>query len=568
MPQLNDVRGVDIEVDGEEFPRRLKLEFVGATAEDDPANRKTVITLDGSGGGSGDISGAVNVGSGADIFRDETDGTLNFRGITSTWSGVGFAISGDNVAMSITNAANAASALGVLPLTGGTITGDLDFSGEDATLTLPNHDDAEQSSLTPAVGMVLWNTDNERIEVYDGDSWEPVAAAGSDDITNESDVTGATVSDALETLDAALDDYLPLAGGTMSGAIDMGGEALHNASYLAPAGTLPTLGDFRLPYQGTLYARGNGGSDHRLLFFGTGAVNENVFHVGNTALRMVFDAQSASVDAYYFRTNGVFRLAIGNNQAEFSVPLTWSRTVSGPTIQQTSQTSGAANALTVAGQNNLGGDGGGLNLDSGSGSTGTHGNITQRLGGSVVVDRKTNATATSLSTGGTGKLCQWNGDTSTGSVRWAYAIARTNSVKEVSSDAGNVTLAQDIFRYATRVTMNSGGGATTIWTWDKSAELNQDTYIICLSADVVLLNQSEGYAGGWCSKDCVVAYRSGEITVLQQSEQTDRLMGTPEGGGVTVTWDLDGDDIRLRVNHTLEDSMEVSARIEGFLMQP
>src|SRR5690606_1983555 len=124
------------------------------------------------GGGSGDITGAANVGSGMDIFRDEVSGVLNFRGLASTWAGIAFSINGDNIELGVSNAANAAGALGALRTAGGTITGDLDFSGEDATLTLPNHDDDEQSALTPALGMVLWNTTNARIEVWDGDSWE------------------------------------------------------------------------------------------------------------------------------------------------------------------------------------------------------------------------------------------------------------------------------------------------------------------------------------------------------------------------------------------------------------
>lgn len=52
-----------------------------------------------TGGGGGEANLGANVGSGADIFRDKTGVTLNFRGINGT-AGIGAVVSGDNVNLS------------------------------------------------------------------------------------------------------------------------------------------------------------------------------------------------------------------------------------------------------------------------------------------------------------------------------------------------------------------------------------------------------------------------------------------------------------------------------------
>lgn len=83
-----------------------------------------------------------------------------------------------------------------LPLAGGTMTGQLNFSGTThAGIKLLSLTTAERDALTPAVGMVIYNTTTSAYNVYDG-AWKAVTIGG------------------------VLTDYLPLAGGTMAGNIN------------------------------------------------------------------------------------------------------------------------------------------------------------------------------------------------------------------------------------------------------------------------------------------------------------------------------------------------------------
>jgi hypothetical protein len=75
MPEL--VGPVNIEANGDPAERRRGgLNFVGATLEDDPDNDRINVTLPGGGAGSGS-----NLGSGLQVFKDVSAGTLRHRTI-------------------------------------------------------------------------------------------------------------------------------------------------------------------------------------------------------------------------------------------------------------------------------------------------------------------------------------------------------------------------------------------------------------------------------------------------------------------------------------------------------
>ena len=83
-----------------------------------------------------------------------------------------------------TTAAAARTTLGVdasgvnLPLAGGTMTGQINFSGTNhAGIKLISLTTAERDALTPANGMLIYNTSNARAEQYTSGAWAPVSSS-------------------------------------------------------------------------------------------------------------------------------------------------------------------------------------------------------------------------------------------------------------------------------------------------------------------------------------------------------------------------------------------------------
>jgi hypothetical protein len=65
-----------------------------------------------------------------------------------------------------------------LPLAGGTMTGQINFSGTNhAGIKLVSLTTAERDALTPANGMLIYNTSNARAEQYTSGAWAPVSSS-------------------------------------------------------------------------------------------------------------------------------------------------------------------------------------------------------------------------------------------------------------------------------------------------------------------------------------------------------------------------------------------------------
>ena len=113
-----------------------------------------------------------------------------------------------------------------LPLAGGTMTGQLNFSGTThAGLKLLSLTTTQRNALTAANGMLIYNTTTATVQKYEAGAWvnsgtpaahaSTHASAGSDPLTlAQSQVTSLTTDLAAK---------LPLAGGTMTGQLNFSG---------------------------------------------------------------------------------------------------------------------------------------------------------------------------------------------------------------------------------------------------------------------------------------------------------------------------------------------------------
>lgn len=159
----------------------------------------TTATTDGS----GDFSIALSVpASGSYRYKMTLPNSVSFY--FSIAAGASVNVATLIIAETITDSDAIVEALAAyLPLSGGTMTGQLNFSGTThAGIKLLSLTTTQRDALTPANGMAIYNSTTTTIQGYQNGAWVTIA----------------------NTTDLAA--YLPLAGGTMSGGVVMADQLL------------------------------------------------------------------------------------------------------------------------------------------------------------------------------------------------------------------------------------------------------------------------------------------------------------------------------------------------------
>jgi len=99
-----------------------------------------------------------------------------------------------------------------LPLSGGTMTGQLNFSGTThAGIKLLSLTTAQRDALTPAAGMVIYNSTTTTVQVYQGGAWVSVGAGGGASDVDDLTTTTGTSSQMLRVAAAGGLEYRTVA---------------------------------------------------------------------------------------------------------------------------------------------------------------------------------------------------------------------------------------------------------------------------------------------------------------------------------------------------------------------
>ncbi len=154
----------------------------------------TTATTDGS----GDFSIALAVpASGSYRYRMILPNGASFY--FSIASGASVNVATLIVAETITDSDAIVEALAAyLPLSGGTLTGQLNFSGTThAGIKLLSLTTAQRDALTPANGMVIYNSTTATGQVYQGGAWASVGGGGGASDVTDLTTTGGNVAEML-----------------------------------------------------------------------------------------------------------------------------------------------------------------------------------------------------------------------------------------------------------------------------------------------------------------------------------------------------------------------------------
>jgi hypothetical protein len=97
----DEIRGIDV-LDGDDnpYPRSYRVKFVGVTISRNPATG--ILTIEGVGGGSGEVNTGANIGGAAGIFAGKSGAELQFRSIQGT-GGIAVSVVDDRVVISGAN---------------------------------------------------------------------------------------------------------------------------------------------------------------------------------------------------------------------------------------------------------------------------------------------------------------------------------------------------------------------------------------------------------------------------------------------------------------------------------
>lgn len=112
-----------------------------------------------------------------------------------------------------------------LPLTGGTLTGQLNSSGTDHYgFRLLSLTTAQRDALTPAGGEMIYNSTDSEIQAYDGSTWKTVGSSTGGDVVGPGSSTDnavarfdGTTGKLLQNSSVTIDDGLPRIRGTRDG---------------------------------------------------------------------------------------------------------------------------------------------------------------------------------------------------------------------------------------------------------------------------------------------------------------------------------------------------------------
>lgn len=124
-----------------------------------------------------------------------------------------------------TDAELAAAIADYLPLTGGTLTGQLNSSGTDHYgFRLLSLTTAQRDALTPAGGEMIYNSTDSEIQAYDGSTWKTVGSSTGGDVVGPGSSTDnavarfdGTTGKLLQNSSVTIDDGLPRIRGTRDG---------------------------------------------------------------------------------------------------------------------------------------------------------------------------------------------------------------------------------------------------------------------------------------------------------------------------------------------------------------
>jgi hypothetical protein len=94
----DEIRGIDV-LDGDDnpFPRSYRVKFVGVTISRNPATG--ILTIEGLGGGSGEVNTGANIGGAAGIFAGKVGPEMQFRSIQGT-AGIAVSVVDDRIVIS------------------------------------------------------------------------------------------------------------------------------------------------------------------------------------------------------------------------------------------------------------------------------------------------------------------------------------------------------------------------------------------------------------------------------------------------------------------------------------
>jgi len=213
-----------------------------------PLIRAVTLTSPAVGSDSGGVPSGWGVAFTAGTQEIVTTLTLaNPAGSDAAWTAHGGFVAtetqatyaGGGGATANTTAAMTSDLAAYLPLAGGTMTDFLRFSGTTHPgIHLNNLTTAERDAMTPLAGYLIYNTDNHRVETYDGTDaqWETVGGGGGggDALTTD------PLSQFAATTSAELRGVLSDETGT--GAAVFAGSPTFTGQVLAPSGSVSAPG--------------------------------------------------------------------------------------------------------------------------------------------------------------------------------------------------------------------------------------------------------------------------------------------------------------------------------------
>jgi len=206
-----------------------------------------------------------------------------------------------------------------LPLSGGTMTGDIDMGGTSKITNLPtpvNNSDAATKEYVDSISV----TETDPLSIHLDGSNSPTADInwGNNRITNLATPINASDAATKDYVDSA--DFLPLAGGTMSGNINMGANKITNLGTPVNASDAATK-DYVdsaafLPIAGGTMSGDIDMNDYDILDCGTGEITSlRTSYIWNSAGTKLF----ATLTGDFFQFNRYFVLA--SNSSDPSSPV-------------------------------------------------------------------------------------------------------------------------------------------------------------------------------------------------------------------------------------------------------
>lgn len=262
----------------------LRTYFAAAGSEGFP-KKEYALTLDGTGQGTQALPVPDNTGDAAWAWKVKTPDSNNYGGDDSPLT---LAYGADLQLTAWLAAAQSGETPASLPdffvlKTGDTMTGPLDFSGTDhGGIEFISLTTAQRNALTPAVGMVIYNTTDGEFQGYDG-AWGSLGGGGGD--VSDLTTTGLTPDNFLKIDDpGGLIEITP--AGVLSGI--GAAAAVHTHSYQPlDAGLTDLAGldvtDGNIPVgNGTNWVAESGATARSSLGLGTLATQSGTFSGGGT----------------------------------------------------------------------------------------------------------------------------------------------------------------------------------------------------------------------------------------------------------------------------------------------